>query len=422
VAEEFFVEGRATTYVLATGTDPTPDGRWQAVADETAPFRTRILVVRPADPARFNGTAVLSWLNVTAGYELGTADDDELLSGYAWVGVSAQKVGIDGFPPGAAPYRGRQAPNPPLKHFDPARYGSLEHPGDPWSFDIFTRAAMAVAPARDRTVDPMGGLDVRRLVATGASQSGARLTTYVNAVHPLVEVFDGFLITIIGGRGSPLGANPVPAAATTTAARLGVPTRIRDDIDVPVMILNTECEALGMFPSRRDDDDRFRFWEVAGAPHVVAVVPAERPEGRIDNPLSYRPVAAAAHRHMHAWLSDGTPPPTQPRIRFRSEGTPDIERDAYGNAIGGIRLPELEAPVAEYHGRDETAEGLGALYGWARPFSAEEIRSLYPSAEAYLKTWLSAVDTLVATGALRPEDAEAYRSRGNEVAAGLPLS
>jgi hypothetical protein len=263
------------------------------------------------------------------------------------------------------------------------------------------------------------------VVAAGASQSAARLIAYINAVHPLVGVFDGFLPTITSGRGSHLDAPAmVPPAPGTgadpaaMAARLGVATITRDDIDTPVFIVNSECEAVGMYGSRRDDDDHFRFWEVTGAPHVVAVVPADRPEGLIDNPLTYRPVVSAAYRHLQAWMEGGPPPPSQPRIEFDQDdsGAATIRRDEQGNAIGGIRLPEMEAPVAEYHGRDDTAAGLGTLYGWARPFPTEELARLYPSPEAYVKVWEEAVDHLVATGALRPEDAPDYRSRGAEVA------
>lgn len=421
VAEELILEGVAISYRMKSGAEPSSDGRWDAEEDSAAPYRTRILVVRPARTVDFNGTVVVQWQNVTAGYELGNADDDELLSGWAWVGVSAQKVGIDGFPPGAAPYRGRQAPYPALKAWDPERYSELDHPGDAWSYDIFTQAGLAVGPARALDPDPMGGLEVQRVVATGASQSAARLTTYVNAVHPLVGVFDAFVPTITSGRSSPLG--PV----TDPVQRIGPPTRIRDDIDTPVMVVNSECEATGMYPSRRDDDRHFRFWEVAGAPHVVAVVPATREDGRADNPLTYRPVLSAAYRHVRAWLTDGTAPPVQPRISFTvgpasgAAGSPQIQRDQDGNALGGIRLPEMEAPVAEYHGRDDDADGLGVLYGWARPFKPDQLRSLYPSRDAYVKTWAAAVDRLLSTGALRDEDAETYRTRGVDVAAGLEL-
>ncbi|NJO35269.1 MAG: hypothetical protein HC869_21435, partial [Rhodospirillales bacterium] len=43
------------------------DGHWAAEEAGQADFRTRMLVYRPKDPARFNGTVILNWNNVTAG-------------------------------------------------------------------------------------------------------------------------------------------------------------------------------------------------------------------------------------------------------------------------------------------------------------------------------------------------------------------
>jgi len=415
VAEEYFLDGTATRYRPKGDALLSADGRWDAEPDGTAEYRTRVLVVRPNDPAAGNGTAVVQWLNVTAGYDLGTADDEELLSGYVWVGVSAQKVGIDGFPPEAPRYSGRQAPMPALKVWDPERYASLVHPGDRYSFDIFTQAGAAV-----RSGALTGDVRVERMIATGASQSGARLTTYINAVHPLVGLYQAFVPTITGGAGSLLGDIP-PNTPTTDVARRMTRTRMRNDINEPVMIVNSECEAVAMYPARRDDDDTFRFWEVAGAPHVVAVAAAQTPRegGRIDNPLTYRPVLSAAYGAVHRWLVDGTPPAVQPRISFVDDST--IVRDSYGNAVGGIRLPEMGAPIAEYHGRDE-ATGLLALYGWARPFSRDELRSLYGSREAYVDAFRAAVDDLAATGALRAKDVPSTKDSAEKIAADLDLA
>ena len=214
VAEEFFLDGTASSFVPVSDAPLAADGRWDAVVGDAADYRTRILVVRPADPAAATGTAVVQWLNVTAGYELGTADDEELLSGHVWVGVSAQKVGIDGFPPGRPAYQGRQLPNPPLKEWDAERYGSLVHPGDPYSFDIFSQAGAAV-----RSGAVTGGVTVDRLVATGASQSAARLTTYIAAIHPIAQVFDAFMPTISGGSGTLLGDVPGTASLRDPASR-----------------------------------------------------------------------------------------------------------------------------------------------------------------------------------------------------------
>lgn len=110
--EEYFLAGSATAYELAEG-EHTPDGRWNTrPAADKADFKTRLLVVRPEDPDAFNGTVIVLWVNVSAGFELGLAGG-EALRGYAGVGVSAQKVGIDGFP---------QDPQG-LKAWDAKRYG-----------------------------------------------------------------------------------------------------------------------------------------------------------------------------------------------------------------------------------------------------------------------------------------------------------
>jgi hypothetical protein len=51
---EFFIEGEASRYGLCGGTDHAFDGSWAAEERGTARYRTRMLVRRPVDPARFN--------------------------------------------------------------------------------------------------------------------------------------------------------------------------------------------------------------------------------------------------------------------------------------------------------------------------------------------------------------------------------
>src|SRR5208282_2253677 len=124
----------------------------------------RIVVRRPSDPAKFNGTVVVEWLNVASGYEAApdwTYMGEELVrAGYAWVGVSAQKLGVEGGPgllslPGAAGSGG-------LVASEPARYGSLDHPGDQYSYDIYTQVARALRfPG---AVDALGPLRPARIV------------------------------------------------------------------------------------------------------------------------------------------------------------------------------------------------------------------------------------------------------------------
>jgi hypothetical protein len=93
---------------------------------------------------------------------------------------------------------------------------------------------------------------------------------------------------------------------------------------------------------------------------------------------------------------------------------PEVRRDPWGNAIGGIRLPEMQAPTAEYRGMSFHT-GRAPLFGASRPFSAEVLGALYPSREAYAARWYEAVDRLVNSGAVRPEDAAAMKIRAADV-------
>jgi hypothetical protein len=81
VEEEYFLEGEAMRYRPMPGTELGRDGRWQAEAAGRAPFKTRFLVYRPTDPAEFNGTVIVTWNNVTAGYELFGAESREIFEG-----------------------------------------------------------------------------------------------------------------------------------------------------------------------------------------------------------------------------------------------------------------------------------------------------------------------------------------------------
>jgi hypothetical protein len=96
--EEFFISGKASSYKLEGA--QTPDGRWNVKVSESAPYTTRIVAVRPTDSKKFNGTVVVEWLNVSAGTDASpdwNAMHREILrGGYAYVGVSAQKVGVEG--------------------------------------------------------------------------------------------------------------------------------------------------------------------------------------------------------------------------------------------------------------------------------------------------------------------------------------
>jgi hypothetical protein len=150
IEEEFFISGAATTYREVAGSEWGRDGHWSAEPRGEVPFTTRLLVYRPADAKRFNGTVIVFWNNVTVGYELFHGESPEVLEGgYAFVAASVQRVGVHGF-----------AMNPQgLAAWDPERYGALSIPSDAGAYDIFTQIGRAVGMNRERVaIDPLGGL------------------------------------------------------------------------------------------------------------------------------------------------------------------------------------------------------------------------------------------------------------------------
>src|SRR5690349_17803517 len=95
---EYVASGTASSYRVDG--ELTGDGRWRFVPDGAAKYRTRIVVRRPSDPKKFSGNVILEWLNVSGGAdsapEYDTTYEEIGRSGDAWVGVSAQRIGVMG--------------------------------------------------------------------------------------------------------------------------------------------------------------------------------------------------------------------------------------------------------------------------------------------------------------------------------------
>jgi hypothetical protein len=420
VQQEYFIQGVAHAFGAKPGTKLGSDGHWRIAPTRSASYKTRILVTRPRDPARFSGNVVVSWANVTSGFELTAVTPETVRDGDAQVSVSAQKVGLDGFPGGA-----KNA----LRGWDPVRYGSLHHPGDDFSFDIFTQAAQAVGPNRATTpVDPMAGLAVKHVFATAASQSAIRLTSYLDGVQPIYHVFDGVVLLVNFGTAASF-TTPTGASAANSQAGLIAGVRIRDDLGIPVILVTTESEASSLYPVRQPDTKTFRTWEIAGAAHVgsggsfAALSKLIQRDGlsftssssssaaltEMPNSINWLPVIHSAQVGLDRWVSSGAPPPSFPLIDFSGK-PPQIVRDQYGNADGGIRMPELVAPVATYKGIASGGNQLAALLGSTKPFSAAQLRALYEGRADYLAKYDAAVDHDVSVGVFLAEDAAGIKA------------
>ncbi len=412
---EYFLSGTARSYT--SGTALTSDGRWTVTPSATAPYTTRAVVRRPIDPSRFNGTVIVEWLNVTGGVD---ADPDWTMShnllvrsGFVWVGVSAQSVGVNA-----------------TKSTDSTRYAPLSHPGDSFSYDIFSQAGQAL---RDRAVRMLGGLKPRRVLAIGESQSAGRLVTYIDAVHPLVHVYDGYLVHSRFSTGAPLSQAPqdnVPAP---------VPTMIRSDLKVPVFVFETETDVLSSrLADRQPDTSLFRLWEVAGTSHYdnygLEIGPQDTGNGQgavlnlaaMQNPPTSPPpgtftcdlgintggahwVLDAAVYRLNQWLTERKLPPIAPRIQLASASPLVLARDANGNALGGVRTPQVDAPIATLSGTGSSGSGsIGqfcAIFGTTMPFSATKVASLYKSHGQFVTQWERSAHRDVEAGFLLQRDA-----------------
>jgi len=408
VEQEFLMTGTAGIYSLSS------PGLWTVQLTVRQAYATRVLVRRPSDPAKFNGTVVVEWLNVTAGYDIDAewaeAGAYFRRTGYAWVGVSAQAAGVNA-----------------LVKWDPARYSSLNVLDDGQSYDIFSQAAAAVRQS-SRTL--LGGLTAQRVLGTGVSQSAGRLVTYVNAFHPQSKVYNGYLL-----HSRTRGSAPIEG---TQGSADQPPVPLRADLDVPALMLQTEGDltALDYAPARQPDTDLIRTWEVAGSPHVGRGSPYDatvqagimaRDTGRASaaqnptcmlNAFPIWPVDYAAWDHLNDWVAGGPPPPAAARIQLSGQTAPAaippgpgnaiVARDDMNNALGGLRTPALDAPIGSYSGSSTCASQQqgGALAGQFVPFDPETLTHLYPTHEDYVSQVTASAQKGVADGFVLVPDAD----------------
>lgn len=416
VEEEFFVSGTARAFDADGELDV--DGRWSLSVRDEAPYTTRMLVKRPADAADASGVVVVEWNNVSVGSDVTpdwTFTSAELLrAGHVHVAVSAQAAGVDDTGGGILGGAGR-----PLTVADPERYSELVHPGDDHSYDLFAQVGAVVSSVPEDGPDPLAGLPRDHLIAIGESQSAFRLTTFVNGVHLLAPVFDGFLVHSRGGGAAPLDESAADGHTSSIAGEV----RIRDDLDVPVLVFSTETDltVLGYASARQPDSDHVRSWEVAGTAHADAFLLGGDPIAAGDALGCEAPVndgpqhlaLKAALAHLVDWVADGTEPPAGTPIEVDGDGV--IVRDEDGNAIGGIRLPPVEVPAATLSGDPAGGRVLCRLFGFTEPFPPADLAARYGDRATYLQQYEDALDRGIADGFVLEADRSAALAEAGEI-------
>lgn len=416
--QEFILRGHAARDRIA---DPCADAE---PVDQGHPYRTRFLLRRPRDPARFSGTVVVEWLNVSCGQDLDFvyAATRELIlrAGHAWIGASVQRVGVDRLA-GARPerYAGLSVTAPTN---DPAdgRPLDLPHPvtglpgQDVLCWDIFSDVARVLRAPPQLWLD---GAPVRRLIAAGESQSAIRLSHYFNSLQPLYGLYDGFLLY----------------------DRAGL-MALRHDVAAPLISIGTDFFAEFAGGSPAADPPNQRWWELAGASHVsldemrgyidpqvlrdglqqldgraaslTEVLDASHagPKGRLWSRVPNGDLVKAALQALDRWIAEGVAPPSAPRLQL--DGQRRLCRDAEGRTLGGIRYAEQDVPSARNDGIGP--EGA-AIAGGHLDLTPEDMSRRYGDAAAYMAQVEAVVAANLAMGWLLPPEAERVRAEARAV-------
>jgi hypothetical protein len=430
--EEFLLSGQANRYEWdAPGAGMQP----LRVLTANVAYTTRFLLRRPVEAKQFSGSVIVELLDPGSGYERaplwGLAYEHFLRSGDIYIGLSVQPAG--------------------LQVFDAQRYAKLAFPAaaQPGS------CAGGDAPVRDAPVwdaiaqlgallrssskdNPLGRYAVQRLLAGGYARAGGYLVTYINALHGRLRlgddspVYDGYLQVAGALDPAPLNSCAAALAAEDPRRRLG-------PHDVPVMYVNTQSEAASAAALRRPDSDaaqdRFRQYELpgvaregpfpagqpgdadlqqSGAQRLAAGERCAAPATELDASASYHAVWSWGGRRARQPEAPGAAPPASRLLDLDAQGMPRL--DAQGNALGGLRLPFLDVPLARYavdspaSSADQPQQAC-RMSGSMRRFEAPTLRSLYRSRLEYQRRFNLAVDDGVKAQALLPADAAGLKAQ-----------
>lgn len=427
--DEYFMRGTANIY--------EEDG---SVSYAGAPYTTRLIVRRPVDLDAFSGNVVVEILNASAHFDI---DRDWILTwkhivrhGDIYIGISSKGQVVDA-----------------LKRFDPERYAPIN-----WAnptperdaplnndFDYMPQyelglfwdmiVDLAKALRRDDPMNPIAGYGKNWLYLAGWSQSGSYIARILNSFAYKPEncadgpLFDGYFNT-----GS--GANNKPMNSYIGGGRMMPGTKPSGSIlcsREPLIAVNTESENRRTFWYGDFDEPecRFRTWQIPCSSHDTEYSllkyydgleeDLERAgvvlswEGYIGEPMNtpYEPIFCAALQALFNWVREGIPAPHAPKIKTRMTYEPTDrtgalvanEKDAFGNALGGIRYPAADCPTAVYQSYSDREDGgVQMMFGQCAPFSPEMLVNLYGDLDNYRRLCEASTDRAVAGGFILPED------------------
>lgn len=424
-------------------------------------YSARILLIFPADPTRGNGTLLVDVPNRGRAYAIAlyNAPRNEPFPS----GMLEQGTGFlqdRGFSVAEVSWElGQGAELPSFLDADGNRR-FVEGAGFAIFRDVAAFLARAQADAQG-TPNPLRGA-VTRLIATGKSQSGRFLKSFLTHGFNRVDgrpLFQGMHVFVAAAGQLPIMATGLGPESSSNAIPTWQNPELRGYLEEPtsmsevlgrisargealprMIFLNTSTDyyslraSLGRTGTAGTTDTTFppqiRVYDIAGAAHAItARAPQEctLAPGRLD----WVPVARATLMRLHAWVAHGTPPP--PSRLMALEKAPDYamqapghlagavvqvpKRDADGNDVGGVRLPDIDAPLGTHLALNRPLTRPCMLIGAWSPFAATKTQrevandarpslvERYGNRDGYVSRVRASAREAMAAGFLLPEDA-----------------
>jgi hypothetical protein len=367
VEEEYFISGSVDVFEY----DDPPILHELVLRNDTATdYTTRIIIRRPAKKGDFNGLVVVEWWNSTAQFDTAPGWDPSAeffaREGWIYVGVSNADEAIDFlkdgcvlFPPFTPPTCG-------------TRYEDLSLEEDGIAYEMVSQIVNLLRGNSKQ--NPLKNYKIDRVFHVGQSQQAGSVNTYAREFHE-DSLNDGYFIQ--AGSGSPR-----TLSSGSPNFGFGDPQGLPPtQLSVPVVRAQTETEVqeFGVVFNRQMDDDNFRYYEIAGATHLTVHKDVEVIPGGIfgpdpvlledlclnplntlaDGPVFGKYVYNAMWKNMERQVIDAVPPPHGDLIPANVVVVPipdppffeldvQIVRDGDGNAVGGIRTPDMNVPIGSY--------------------------------------------------------------------------
>ena len=311
--------------------------------------------------------------------------------------------------------------------------------------------------------NPLKGA-VSRTIAAGKSQDGRFLKTFLLHGFNMAggrRVFDGMHVFVSAagllpimqtgtgpessGNGTPNFPNPEFRGVNEDPLTIGdIVARVEARGEVPpkMILINSVTDYYSLRASLgrtgasgtadRPIPPNVRMYDIAGGSHVIAAKPpaeCNMPPGRLD----WAPVSRAGLVLLDTWIATNTQPPANELMPLEPAGAepPALrapahlpaaviqvpKRDADGNAIGGVRLPDIAVPFGTHGGQNMPHTFICSLVGSYTAFAATKaqreaagdarlsIAERYRNRDDYVNRIRIAAQDLIQRGFLLPEDA-----------------